>query len=111
MPENNQIQNLEEAFATLFRGATTPGGDEELLRIASQYSLQFYAPQLRCLLFLEDQASIAPEYIKVRLKQFVNRWLELKQYNNTAMFVRQVLDSLSLKKFIGENTLKVNIEK
>jgi len=44
-------------------------------------------------------------------RSFIERWLELKQYNNSDMFVMRALDSISLRKFIGENAFKVNIEK
>ena len=42
---------------------------------------------------------------------FVDRWLELKQYNNSDAFVMKALEFISLRKFLNENSLKVNIDK
>lgn len=117
--------NLEDAFSKLFKSSTSGTGEEELLRIASNYSLQMTAKQIRCLLFLEHRAKMYGELaraetsaLKIKYKfiadylhEFVYRWLELKQHNNSDVFVMRALDSISLRKFINENTLKVNIEK
>lgn len=120
-----QDVNLEDAFSKLFKSSVSGTGEEELLRIASNYSLQITAKQIKCLLFLEHKAKMfrelelatkGNEHIKYKfiadyLHEFVWRWLELKQHNNSDIFVMRALDSISLRKFINENTLKVNIEK
>lgn len=117
--------NLEDAFTNLFKTSVTGTGEEELLRIASNYSLQISAGQIRLLLYIEHKAEsfeLKAQYAKepakaqykwsaFYLRNFVRRWLELKQHNNSDVFVMRALDSISLRKFINENTLKVNIEK
>ncbi len=117
--------NLEDAFGKLFKSSVSGTGEEELLRIASNYSLQITAKQIKCLLYLEHKAKMfealanateGPEKVKYLyifnyLHEFVRRWLELKEHNNSDVFVMRALDSISLRKFINENTLKVNIEK
>lgn len=108
-------QNLEEAFSDLFKTSVSGTGEEELLRIASTYSRQISASQIRCLLYIELRAErfrLSGDEITARaLHQFVNRWLELKQYNNSDVFVMKALEHISLRKFLNENSLKVNIEK
>ena len=118
--------NLEDAFGQLFKSSVSGTGEEELLRIASDYALQITAKQVRLLMFLlhrADYFSLRAEYasdlaIKKQceyatryLRNFVEKWLELKKHNNSDAFVMRALDSISLRKFINENTLKVNIEK
>jgi len=123
--ETNLDVNLEDAFGQLFKSSTSGTGEEELLRIASDYALQIKASQFRLLLYLEHKASsfeLAASYASKKhkaqyeyaaryLHNFVFRWLELKKHNNSDVFVMRALDSISLRKFINENTLKVNIEK
>lgn len=123
-PQAEEV-NLEDAFGKLFKSSVSGTGEEELLRIASNYSLQITAKQIKCLLFIEHKAKMFRELaavektpLKVKyaftaayLSEFVHRWLELKQHNNSDVFVMRALDSISLRKFINENTLKVNIEK
>jgi hypothetical protein len=105
--------NLEDAFQGLFKTSASGSGEEELLRIASTYSRQITTRQIKALLYIEWVANhtlTTPEN-KRQLLHFVDRWLELKQYNNSDQFVMRALDSISLRKFIGENAFKVNIEK
>lgn len=105
-------ENLEDKFTDLFNTSVSGTGEEELLRIASQFSLQLSAKQIKALLFLEDYATITEsEKTKGRLKEFVKRWLELKQNNNSDLFVMRALDSISLRKFINEGSFKVDIKK
>lgn len=105
--------NLEDAFQSLFRTSASGTGEEELLRIASTYSRQITASQIKVILYLEWLIlnENIPATRKTQLRAFVDRWLELKQYNNSDMFVMRALDSISLRKFIGENAFKINIEK
>jgi hypothetical protein len=105
-------ENLEDAFQSLFKSSTSGTGEEELLRIASTYSRQISARQIKVLLWMEWEAATTDDPKKaLRYRTFVDRWLELKQYNNSDMFVMRALDSISLRKFIGENAFKINIEK
>jgi hypothetical protein len=101
--------NLEDAFQNLFKTSASGTGEEELLRIASKFSTQLTAPMIRAVLYLEWIATAHPD--GVRIRQFIDRWLELKQYNNSDVFVMKALEHISLRKFINENSVKVNIEK
>lgn len=108
---DNQEINLEDAFQGLFKTSASGSGEEELLRIASNYSRQISGAQMRILLYLEDLAQSLNEKKAKRLQHFLTKWLEYKQYNNSDIFVMKALEHISLRKFINENTLKVNIEK
>jgi len=114
--QTDDVVNLEDAFANLFKSSTSGTGEEELLRIASRYSLQLSAHQIRLLLFLEQKAWHMADSEKFpqtskRLRNFVQRYLELKQHNQSDIFVMKALEFISLRKFLNENSLKVNIEK
>ena len=103
---------LEDIFSKMFQSSVSGTGEEELLRIASTYSRQIHAKQIKILLYLEYRAFTSKSHTtKKVLKSFVDRWLELKQYNNSDAFVMKALEFISLRKFLNENSLKVNIDK
>jgi hypothetical protein len=106
--------NIEDAFQDLFKTSASGSGEEELLRVASKYSLQIRAKQIRCLLFLEDRAATLQSKdasAAQRLRRFVSRWLELKEFNQSDVFVMKALEYVSLRKFLNENSFKVDIQK
>jgi len=103
--------DMEEAFGNLFKTSSSGTGEEELLRIASTYSRQFSAQQIKVLLYLYWCIPMYPDKTAKRIKNFIDKYLELKQYNNSDGFVMKALEHISLRKFINENTMKVNIEK
>lgn len=103
--------NLEDAFGSLFKTSTSGTGEEELLRIASTYSRQITARMIKALAYLHWLSDHTNEKQKRLIQNFINHWLEYKQFNNSDKFVMRALDSISLRKFIGENAFKVNIEK
>lgn len=105
--EEAKKENLEELFSDLFQ-QTSGTGEEELLRIASTYSRQITGYQMKLILFLEYLANVADHSA---IKDFIVRWLELKQFNNSDRFVMRALEYISLRKFLGENAIKVNIDK
>jgi len=104
-------KNLEDAFGGLFGTSTSGTGEEELLRIASTYSRQFSAKQIKVLLYLEWHHTRYPEPMKKRIRAFIDEYLRLKQYNNSDGFVMKALEHISLRRFLNENSMKVNIEK
>lgn len=105
-------KNLEDAFANLFKTSASGTGEEELLRIASRYSMQLTAAQIKVLLWLEWAAETqAPPHQRKWIHNFVGRWLALKENNNSDVFVMKALEYISLRKFLNENSFKVNIEK
>ena len=110
-PEKKESVNLEDAFQNLFRTSASGTGEEELLRIASTFSMQITTRQMKALLYLEwASINLSPARRK-QITQFVERWLGFKQHNNSDLFIMRALDSISLRKFVGENAFKVNIEK
>jgi len=110
-----QKQNLEDSFQDLFKASVSGSGEDELLRIAADFSMQLSAAQVRCLCYLHDKAIALrekkKEIIAERLEKFVENYLRYKRNNNSANFVMQALGAISLKKFINENTVKINLMK
>lgn len=106
--ENQPTTDLTSVFEKLFESSS---GEEELLRIASKYSRQISAYQIRAILFLEWSATYCTGELKQRLREIIDKWLELKQFNNSALFVMRALESIALKKFIGQDAMKFNIQK
>jgi len=114
MEESNPI-NFEESLGSLLKNSVSGSGEEELLRIASRYSLQISAYQIKALLLMGymarrwrragylDDAGI--------LDWLAERWLFLKENNHSDLFIMKALEFISLRKFLNENTFKVNIDK
>lgn len=103
--------NLEDAFQGLFKTSASGTGEEELLRIASTYSRQLSARMIKALSYLHFIIPKLNPVQKRQVEDFIKNWLEYKQYNNSDVFVMRALDSISLRKFIGENSFKVDIQK
>jgi len=107
--------NLEDQWQKIFSTSVSGTGEEELLRIASTYSRQLTTKQIKAMAYLElraiDFKVNGRSAIAEKLLKFKSTWLELKQYNNSDVFVMKALEHISLRKFIGENTLKINVEK
>jgi len=108
-------RNLEDAFQSLFSTSQSGSGEEELLRIASDFAQQLSAKQIRILLWLERVSDLlirgGREAEGRYILGFTERYLELKRKHQSAPFVMRALSEISLRKFIGENAVKVNVEK
>lgn len=111
IPDTPDGPNLEDAFQSLFKTSASGTGEEELLRIASTYSRQISARMIKAILYLEWCKHNYDEKTQLKVTSFIDRWLELKQFNNSDIFVMKALEHISLRKFINENSVKVNIEK
>lgn len=113
--ENVEQPNLEKSFQSLFGTRLSGTGEEELLRLATTFSVQLSARQVRILMyinFLGDYYTATGEIKKAAVfHSFVRRYIEYKQYNNSDVFVMRALDSIALRKFMNENTFKVQVEK
>jgi len=84
-------------------------GDEELLKVASKYSLQLSGDQMRALSLLELIKPECNSTDQKRITAFVENYLKMKEYNGSDMFVMAALREISLKKFIssiGINAIK-----
>jgi hypothetical protein len=108
--ENKEKINLEEAFQNVLQ-STGSVGDEELIRVATTYTRQISGYQMKLILFLLVWGFDPNLTIQQKVQSFIEKWLELKQYNNSANFVGRVLDSIALKRLITENSTKINIQK
>lgn len=104
-------RDVADVFGQLFQSQDS--GDEGLLKIASAYSLQIPGDQLKGILLLKTCALYLDQEIpdKTIPGWVAQSWLELKQYNQSAPFIMRALDSIALRKFIGENSTKINVEK
>lgn len=107
----NESVNLEDKVSGWLQSSVSGTGEEELLRIASNYSRQITARQIRALVYLELIAEVSDDLTKRLINRFIEKWLELKRYNNSDIFVMKALEFISLRKFINENTMKLNINK
>jgi len=113
MTENTGEQKLsaEEVFQNLFGASASGTGEEELLRIAAKFSVQISGRQMRCLVKIQGHLEQASVKTKTALIAMVAKWFELKQYHNSNIYVMRALDSIALRKFVNENTFKVNVQK
>lgn len=100
----------ESLFGSLFQGTDT-GGDEELLRVATSYTRQFNSDQIKGIILLKWISKIVSDRERSQINDFIDTWLDIKQYNNSSAFVRQIVDSIAIKRLVNANNLKVNIEK
>lgn len=112
--DNEQRIDAESIFNNLFASSQSGSGEEELLRIAAKFSRQISAAQIKVICFLKatalEYSEKFPNESRV-IEEFVERWLELKQFNHSDAYVMRALDSISLRRFINENSFKVNIDK
>ena len=107
----SEPSNVEDAFQGLFSSASSGSGEEELLRIASQFALQITAPQIRVVLFLKDVALKRGGEVASRINAFVDEWLRIKSHNNSDIYIMKALEYVSLRKFLNEQSFKVDIQK
>lgn len=107
-------QSVEQKLVELLGSGVTSSGDEELLRLGAKFARQITAPQMRLIVYLyfraEQIAEKNPKDAKL-LQGFVRNWLELKSYNNSDVFIMRFMDSISLRRFWNENSMRANIEK
>jgi len=108
-------ERLEEAFSNLFAGGTSGTGEEELLRMASKYSMQLNSAQMKCLLYLQFKADyyrvIKKDWLADMIENFMLKYLEYKEFNNSAPFVMKIVEYISLRRFLTEQSFKVDIKK
>jgi len=111
--ENKEIKEIDfsKTFEGLFQTFSPTAGEEEILRIASQYALQLTAPQIKILMFLKIYSLFTDEEEKKAIETFLEDYLKYKRFHLSDKFIMKCLETISLKKFLGENWLKVNIEK
>lgn len=110
----NEPKDLEQAFQSLFKNSASGSGEEELLRVASDYALQLTAEQIKILLYVEGVAlgvQTASPWRHARLMGFIHRYLDLKKHNQSDIFIMASLREISLRRYLNEGSFKVNIDK
>lgn len=107
MEENKE--NLESIFQNLFQSGET--NEEGLLRVASDYSKQYTAEQIKGLILLKFATYYVSKEKSEMLNEIIDNWQKLKQWNNSALFISRIIDSISLRKFITEKSFNIDIKK
>lgn len=85
------------------------GGEEELLKVASKYSLQLSGLQMRGIMLLKLIKSYCNDTDKARIDEFCEEYIKMKEFNGSDLFIMSALREISLKKFIssiGINAIK-----
>jgi len=107
--EQNNVADIMNAFAS-----GSQGGDEEILKIASDYALQINPAQISSLLKLKmfaiDNWGQYP-HIMEKVEKFTHEYLTMKKFHESGMFIRTIIADLSLKKVIPNDAVKVNVMK
>lgn len=109
-------RTLADKFQALLGSSSVGSEDEKLLEVASNFSVQLSASQLRILVGLKlfanvlDEVEKKPEQAQI-LRQFVKDYVELKKYHGSDFYVMRALDSISLRKFMQERPIGVDVLK
>lgn len=112
--EDQKEKSLADKFQALL--STTGGGDDEaLLNLASSFSVQLSASQIRILLALNFFADVlvveGNEGQAKVLRSFLIKYIDLKKYHGSDFFVMRALDSVSLRRFMQERPIGVDVIK
>lgn len=106
-----KIPSLEERFQSLFGSPAMGGEDEKLLDLASNFSVQLSAQQIRILLALHMFADVLEGKGKkdqsLILRSFCKKYLELKKNHASDFYVMKALEYISLRKFMQEKPIDV----
>jgi uncharacterized protein HemY len=110
--ENNNQKDLTKYFEGLFQASSLGEAEAETLRVASQYTIFLDGQKIQglTLLYLYSQITDNEEEKKL-LMSFIEKYLEYQRYNQAQKFIIKVLESLTLKRYLGENWLKVEVQK
>jgi hypothetical protein len=102
----------ENSFSKLFEGAQSASGDQELLKVAADFASQYSGEQMKILCFIHGLVSARPDSnFAKKISPVLAKYVEYKRNHDSAMYVMAALDSIALRKFVNENTMKVNIMK
>ena len=88
-------------------------GDAQLLEVASKHTLQLNAEQIKAILYLNYLKDIylTNEKEKVALNEFIKTYVQYTSHNSSQGFITEILGAISFRRFINENTLKINVGK
>jgi len=111
LPQKNKV-NISDLMASFSH--SSEGGDEELLRIASNYALQISPDQISTIMKLKmfalDYRHLNKD-LPAKIEIFIKEYLEIKHYHESGSFIERIIGSLSLKRIIPQDAVKVNVMK
>jgi len=108
--ENNV--DIQKFFENLFQSSSLTEGEAETLKVATEYTIFLDGQKIRALLLLKIYALITDnEKEREIINEFIEKYLLYQRYNQAQKFIVKVLESLTLKKFLGQNWLKVEVQK
>lgn len=114
MNENNENANENKTQVSDIMGLMTQssgGGDEELLRIASNFSRQITGRQQRTMAMLYMFGISKGGEIEKKITKFLDYYMTNKQYHESGPFVMRALDAIAVKRYIDPGAVKVNVNK
>jgi len=110
-----ETKNAAAKIADLMSTFMEPVGssDKEILDTVARYSLQISPEQHLVinrlqLLCLDERV---PEKVKRALESFIPQYQEMKRYHDTLPFIGRTIESLSLKRFLDQQSIKGNVTK
>lgn len=101
----------EDIFSGLFKTSASGTGEEELLRIGAGFSRQITGGQIRKLCLLHMVCAYCNDKTKITIENFIDRYMELKQYNQSKEYVMRMFDSIALRKYINSDAMKINVQR
>jgi uncharacterized protein YacL (UPF0231 family) len=112
MENLEEQKNLAKFFENLFQASSIGEAEAETLRVATQYTIFLDGQKIRALTLLYLYSKITDdEEEKKLIEAFLEKYLEFQRYNQAQKFIVKVLESLTLKRYLGENWLKVEVQK
>lgn len=112
MTENLKTEkpiNSEDLFAGLFKTSASGTGEEELLRIGAGFARQITGSQIKKLCMLQAIMTFCQPETKIALENFIDKYLDYKQYNQSKEYVMRMFDSIALRKYINQDAMKINV--
>lgn len=108
MEEDSKTQTLADYFDQVF----APGsGEEDMLNTATKYTLRLSPAQIKCLSFLNfAKNEIENGKNKQAIEEFIDKYLQFKQYCNSQNFILRIFDFHSLRHYIGSG-LNIDVKK
>lgn len=105
---NEDKRAFEDVLGNIFQTSGI-GGDEQLLKTGIEFTRQFSAQQVRTIIYIKAFSLNCNEKNKKILDEIVKQYLVLKQYHRSADYVRAMFDSISAKRFFGQDAGKINV--
>lgn len=101
----------QDLLNDMFSKGSTATGEEELLRLGASFARQVRLDQMKTIIFLLSFAQKSSLRVSKILNLIVEKYLEMKQFHRSDIYVMRMFESLALRRFINENSVKVNVQK